>query len=97
MRLARLGEGRVDRSVVGDVAFTENAGDLVRDGDALFLMQVEDRDLDALGGQRARGRDAKARGAPGEDAGYGGVEFHLVIPTSSPQRRRGPLALLLTA
>src|SRR3546814_8847383 len=43
MRLARLGEGRVDRSVVGDVAFTENAGDLVRDGDALFLLQVEDR------------------------------------------------------
>src|SRR3546814_9026721 len=85
MRLARLGEGRVDRSVVGDVAFTENAGDLVRDGDALFLLQVEDRDLDALGGQRARGRGAKARGAPGDDGGYGGVEFHLVLPNRSEE------------
>src|SRR3546814_4786372 len=97
MRLARLGEGRVDRSVVGDGAFTENAGDLGRDGDALFLLQVEDRDLDALGGERGRCRGAKARGAPGDDGGYGGVECHLVLPNSSPPRRRGPLAILLKA
>src|SRR3546814_6684361 len=52
---------------------------------------------DLLGGQRARGRGAKARGAPGDDGGYGGVEFHLVLPNSSPPRRRGPLAILLKA
>src|SRR3546814_21172329 len=69
MRLARLGEGRVARSVVGDVAFPENAGDLVRAGAALFLPQVEDRGLDPPGGPRPRGRGSPAPGAPGAEAG----------------------------
>src|SRR3546814_14553091 len=92
MRLARLGEGRVDRSVVGDVAFTENAGDLVRDGDALFLLQVEDRDLAALGGHRARGPGATARRAPAADGGYGQPELTLDLPSLPPPPRRGPVA-----
>ncbi len=76
VRFARLGEGGVDRRVVGDVALAEDAAEFGRDREALFFLQVEDRDLDALGGERARGGGAEARGTAGDDGGYGGIEFH---------------------
>ena len=76
VRFARLGKGGVDRCVVGDVAFAEDAAEFGRDREALFFLQVEDRDLDALRGKRARGSGAEARGTTGDDGGYGGIEFH---------------------
>jgi hypothetical protein len=42
-------------------------------GLALDLVHVEDRDLDALGGQGAGGGLAEARGASGDDGGDGVV------------------------
>src|SRR3546814_12079509 len=58
-RGARLGEGGIDARVVGDVAFAEDAAAFLGDRLALFFLQVEDRDLDALCPQRARGRRAQ--------------------------------------
>src|SRR5690606_7463648 len=78
-RGARLGEGGIDRGVVGDVAFAEHAAEFGGDRLALFFLQVEDRDLDALRGERTRGGGAEARGAAGNDGGYGGIEFHADI------------------
>src|SRR3546814_20789290 len=80
VRFARLGKGGIDAGVVGNVAFAEHAAEFGGDRLALFFLQIEDRDLDALGGERAGGRGAEARGAPGDDGrseerrvGKGGV------------------------
>ena len=75
-RFARFGEGGVDRCVVGDIAFAEHAAEFGGERGALFFLQVEDRDLDALGSERARGGGTEARGTAGDDGGYGGIEFH---------------------
>ncbi len=62
--------GDVDDGRPGDAA------EFGRYREALFFLQIEDRDLHALGGERARGGGAEARGAAGDDGGYGGIEFH---------------------
>src|SRR3546814_20387038 len=93
MRFARLGEGGVDRCVVGDVAFAEDAAEFGGDRETLFFLQVEDRDLDALRRERARGRGAEARGTAGDDGGYCGMEFHLFcLPNSLSPPQRGQWA-----
>src|SRR3546814_17080328 len=48
VRFACFREGGVDRCVVGDVALANDADEFGRDREALFFLQVEDRDVDAL-------------------------------------------------
>ena len=71
MRRARLRKARIDAVVGRHIHFAENAADIGRHRFALFRLQVEDRDLHALGGKRTRGRLAKAGGAAGDDGGNG--------------------------
>ena len=71
MRRARLDETGVDALVRSDVDFTEGAADLGGERLALFGLEIEDRDLDALGGKRARGGGTKAGGPAGDDGGGG--------------------------
>ena len=77
-RSARLFEGGIDRRIVGDIAFAENTAEFGSKRFALFGLQIEDRDLDALRGKRACGGGTKARSAAGDDGGYGGIEFHVM-------------------
>src|SRR3546814_8590611 len=94
-RGARLGEGGIDARVVGDVAFAEDAADFLGDRLALFFLQVEDRDLDALCRERARGRRAEARSAAGDDGGYGGIEFHSNVPSLRSEEHTSELQSLM--
>ena len=80
MRGARLLEAGDDALVAGHVDLAEHAADLGRDRLALVLLQVEQRDLDALRGERTGGRGAEAGGAAGDDGRYGVVEFHCYSP-----------------
>src|SRR5690606_10753920 len=89
VRLARLGEGGIDRSLVGHVAFAEHAADLRSDLLPLLLLQIEDRDLGALRRKCARSRFAEARGASGNHRGSVAADFHSCLPLPDPPRRRG--------
>ena len=65
----RLGKAGHHAVFIGDVDLAEDAADFGRERFALFLVHVEDRDLGALGGQRAGGRRAEARCAAGDNGG----------------------------
>ena len=88
MRRARLVERRADLLVAGHVDFAEDAADLRRDLLAALDVAVEHGDLRALGGERAGGRFAKARGGAGDDRGDS-VQcpclLLLVIPGPDPE------------
>src|SRR3546814_7894459 len=60
VRFACFREGGVDRCVVGDVALAKDAAEFGRDREALFFLQVEDHELDALRRESARGGDRKS-------------------------------------
>ena len=79
VRGARLGEAGVDLLVAGDVDLAEHAADFLGQGLAGGFVQVEDRDLDAVLGQAARGGGAEAGGAAGDDGRDVGGEFHGVV------------------
>ncbi len=76
LRRARRGEAGVDLRVRGDVDRAERAAQLARDRLALRGVEVEQRDLHAAGDERARRRQAQARGAAGDDRGDARVELH---------------------
>ena len=62
-----------------DSTRVENVAGEVENQLAALGVEIEDRDLDALRGERTRGGGAEARGAAGNDGGYGGIEFHADI------------------
>ena len=64
-------EAGIDRLLGSHVHFAEHAADFRGERLALFGLQIEDRDLDALDGKRARGGGTEAGGAAGDD-GRGG-------------------------
>src|SRR5262249_53587567 len=67
VRRARLCKARRDAFVVRHVHFAEHAANLGGDLLALVLLPVEERDLDAALGERARRRLAEAGRAAGDD------------------------------
>ena len=69
MGLTRLGETGIDILVAGHVDLAEHAADFGGQRGALFLVHVEDRDLCAFGGERARSRRAEAGCTAGDDGG----------------------------
>jgi hypothetical protein len=73
---ARLGEAVDDALLVVDVDLAEQAADRLRDLGALGFVDVEDRDLDAGGGQRLADGLAQAGRAAGDDCADAGIEFH---------------------
>ena len=79
-RGARLREARVDVGIASHVDLAEDTADLARERFALVGVQVEDRDLDAVRGERAHGCRAEARSAAGDDGGDVRIEFHGPFP-----------------
>ena len=76
MRLTGFREARIDAVVAGDVHLAKDAADLGRQRLSLFALQVEDRDLRTLCGQRAGGGGAEAGRAAGDDCGCGVGDIH---------------------
>ena len=52
-RCAGLGEAGIHGGFIGDVHVAEHAAEFLGDGFALLVIEVEDRDLDALFGKPA--------------------------------------------
>ena len=76
---ARLGEAGVDLLFAGDVDLAEHAAQFRGQRFAGGFVQVEQRDLDAVSGEAARGGGAQAGGAAGDDGRDVGGEFHEVV------------------
>jgi len=72
----RLREPGLDLFGRRHVDLAEDAADLPGEGVALFLVEVEDRDLHAVRGQHARGGGAEAGRAARDDRGHCLVELH---------------------
>ena len=90
MCLTRLGKGRIDAGFIGHIAFAENAADFLGDLLALFLLQVENRDLGPLGRKRASGRFAQARCTAGYHCGGIGTYFHVKFLLLCLMRLKAP-------
>ena len=73
-----LAKPGVDARVVGDVDRAEQAADLACQRLAGFGVEVEQRDLDAFGGERAGGGGAEAGCTAGHHRGHGTVELHVI-------------------
>jgi hypothetical protein len=74
----------MDAIVGGHIYLAENAAEFLGERLALILLEVEDGDLDAFGGEGAGGGRAEAGGAACDDRGDGVVELHdcplIVVP-----------------
>src|SRR5207244_1647804 len=68
-------DGRFDRVLVGDIAAHAEAAELRGDLLRLLLVEVDDRDLAALGGELPRGRRREPRAAAGREQ-HLAVEAH---------------------
>ena len=67
--LRAAASARVDAGLVGDVALGEDAAELLGELLAGLGVEIEQRDLDALGRQRLRRGGAQTRSAAGDDGG----------------------------
>jgi len=89
---ARLGEAVENRLLVGDVDMDEQPADRFDDLFAERIVDVEDGDLDARGGERFGRRAAKAGCAARDDGGRGGIEFHGEAPQAGIWLKAMPLS-----
>jgi hypothetical protein len=81
----RLGEGRLGRGAVRNVADHAQAADRRRDRLGVGGVEIEHGDLDALGGQGLRGRPAQARAAARHDRRHS-LDIHDITPRILPKR-----------
>src|SRR3569623_1697399 len=84
VRRARMGEGRIDLLLGGDVHRAEHPAQFGGELFAELDVTVEDRHLDASRGERAHRRLAKPRRTTGNDGGNRRIEFHVL--SFSPAR-----------
>ena len=73
----------VHRGFIGHIGGEESPADLGGDLFAALFLKIKDRDLDALRGEHARGRFAKAGGCACDDCGHACVQLHFALPSSS--------------
>ena len=73
---ARLCETGIHRCIIRDIHFAENAANIFGNLFAFFFLQIENRDLGALGSQRPRRCFAKARCAACNHGGRIAIDIH---------------------
>jgi hypothetical protein len=76
VRLARLGEARVDTGVVSHVDSAEHPADLCRVRLARFGVEIEDRDFHPLGRERPRRRCTQTSRRTHHYRSHAAVETH---------------------
>ncbi len=85
MRFASFGKSGIDRCVISDIHFAEDAANIGSDRFAFFFLKVENRDFGAFGGKCACSRFTKAGCAAGDYCGGICTNFHVQFLFSNLQ------------